>query len=177
MSEQVVLVDMHDNPIGTMEKLTAHQDGGHLHRALSVIIFDRSGRLLIQQRALHKYHCPWLWSNTACSHPRPGEWIDNASVRRLREEMGITTETQKLFTFIYKASFSNGLTEHEFDHVFVGLCDMDPIINTQEAQDRKRITRTDLEKDIMTNSQRYTPWFLILVREHREKLEQRFANQ
>ncbi len=138
----VVLVDYEDNPIGIMEKLEAHQNGGHLHRAFSVQLFDRQGRLLLQQRAGEKYHCPGLWTNTCC-----------------------------------RAEFDNGLTEYEFDRVFVGITDSAPSLNRDEAQDRKRISRDDLEKDIAENSDRYTPRFLILIREHKQHFLSRLSHQ
>lgn len=128
---------------------------------------------MLQQRASGKYHCPGLWTNTCCSHPTPGEHTPDGATRRLREEMGMDTPIQKLFNFTYKADFENGLTEHEFDHVFVGLTNSFPQPNSEEVQDRKRVSWEDLDRDIQENSQRYTPWFLIMVRKYRTYFEKR----
>src|SRR3954470_13284590 len=117
--EQVILVNEKDQAIGTMEKMEAHRKGV-LHRAFSVFIFDRHGKMLLQQRAFHKYHSGGLWTNACCSHPLPGEDIESAAHRRLYEEMGFQTPLKKIFDFTYKADFRNGLTEYEFDHVFTG---------------------------------------------------------
>ena len=117
--EYVILVDSNDSEIGVMEKMEAHEKGV-LHRAFSVIIYNSKGEMLLQQRALHKYHSGGLWTNACCSHPRPGETIVDAGIRRLSEEMGLVAELSVKTHFIYKASFDNGLTEHEFDHVFTG---------------------------------------------------------
>src|SRR5215468_430433 len=115
--EQVILVNELDEEIGTMEKLSAHEQGV-LHRAISVFIFNEKGEMLLQQRASRKYHSGGLWTNACCSHPHPGEATHAAALRRLKEEMGFETSLKKAFDFVYKTSFDNGLTEHEFDHVF-----------------------------------------------------------
>lgn len=119
---KVILVDEQDVSIGTMEKMEAHAKG-ILHRAFSVFIFNSKGEMLLQQRALTKYHSGGLWTNSCCSHPHPGEDTLEAATRRLKEEMGFTTPIKKTFDFVYQVPFENGLTEHEFDHVFVGYYD------------------------------------------------------
>lgn len=166
--EMVVLVDDEDNSIGTMEKMEAHKKGV-LHRAFSVVLFNNRNELLLQQRALNKYHCASLWTNTCCSHPFPGEEILDAANRRLKEEMGIECALQKSFTFIYKARFDNGLTEHEFDHVFLGRFSGTPVINTDEVVDWKYISLPDLKKDMAQNPEAFTPWFKIIVSSLEEK--------
>ena len=118
--EEVILVDVNDTPVGTMPKMEAHEKA-ILHRAFSVFILNKEGQLMLQQRALHKYHSPGLWTNTCCSHQRMGETNLEAGARRLQEEMGFVTELSEVTSFIYKAPFDNGLTEHEFDHVLVLL--------------------------------------------------------
>jgi len=118
--EQVILVDENDNEIGVEEKISAHEEPPKLHRAFSVFIFNPQKQMLLQQRALSKYHSPGLWTNTCCSHPRPGESSEDAAHRRLMEEMGFDTDLMEAFTFTYKAPFDNNLTEWEFDHVFIG---------------------------------------------------------
>jgi isopentenyl-diphosphate delta-isomerase len=147
MTDNVILVDTHDKPIGQMEKMEAHMRG-ELHRALSVLVFNTAGEILLQQRAFSKYHTPGLWSNTACSHPRPGEVSLEAATRRLAEEMGFTTSLNESFDFIYKAHFDNGLIEHEFDHVFFGIYDGVPDINPEEANDYKWVKPGWLMEDM-----------------------------
>ena len=158
--EKVILVDENDTQVGLMPKLEAHQKG-LLHRAFSVFIFNSNHQLLLQKRAVSKYHSGGLWTNTCCSHPREGEETINAANRRLIEEMGIKTNLRKVFDFIYKAELDNELTENGFDHVFYGLYNEDPIINTEEADDFKWIDMETLNNDITVNGQNYTVWFKI----------------
>ena len=158
--EKVILVDENDTQVGLMPKLEAHQKG-LLHRAFSIFIFNSNHQLLLQKRAISKYHSGGLWTNTCCSHPREGEETINAANRRLIEEMGIKTNLRKVFDFIYKAELDNELTENEFDHVFYGLYNEDPIINTKEADDFKWIDMETLNNDITANGQNYTVWFKI----------------
>jgi len=168
-AENVILVDTHDTPVGQMEKMEAHRKG-ELHRALSVLIFNSKGEMLLQQRAFSKYHTPGLWTNTACSHPRPGEDSLIAATRRLGEEMGFTTSLSNSFDFMYKAHFDNGLTEHEYDHVFFGTFDGTPSINPDEANDYKWVNPFVLMEDIRSTPEVYTVWFRIIM----EKIEERF---
>jgi isopentenyl-diphosphate delta-isomerase len=158
--EKVILVDENDTQVGLMPKLEAHQKG-LLHRAFSIFIFNSNHQLLLQKRAISKYHSGGLWNNTCCSHPREGEETINAANRRLIEEMGIKTNLRKVFDFIYKAELDNELTENEFDHVFYGIYNEDPIINTEEADDFKWIDMETLNNDIAINGQNYTVWFKI----------------
>ncbi len=160
MTEFVVLVDEHDNEIGIEEKMKAHQ-GAKLHRAFSIFIFNLKGEMLLQQRARDKYHSGCLWTNATCSHPRPGENIEQAAHRRLFEEMGFDTELKKTYHFIYKAEFDQGLTEHEFDHVFIGQYDGPINLNYEEADDYKWIDLETLQKDLKANPDKYTVWFKI----------------
>ena len=162
--EQVVLVDEQDHPIGLMEKQAAHI-GPHLHRAFSVFIFNSEGELLMQQRALSKYHSPGLWTNTCCSHPRDGETLAEATSRRLMEEMGMRCEMHEVYTFIYKAPVGRGLTEHEFDHVWIGRSDDTPKINREEVESWKYMSLSDLKKDIQLHPELYTEWFKITFEE------------
>ena len=162
--EYVVLVDESDNEIGQMEKQAAHIEP-HLHRAFSIFLFNSKGELLMQQRALSKYHSPGLWTNTCCSHPRAGETTAEAASRRLMEEMGMRCEMHEVYTFIYKAPVGQGLTEHEFDHVFIGQSDDIPCINTEEVASWKYMTIDDLSKDIALYPEHYTEWFKITFEE------------
>jgi len=172
--ENVILVDTNDTPVGQMEKLKAHLNG-ELHRALSVLIFNNHGEILLQQRAFGKYHTPGLWSNTCCSHPRPGEDSLKAATRRLYEEMGFTTPLIKSFDFIYKAHFDNGLIEHEFDHVFFGTFDGDPNINPEEANDFKWVRPDFLMEDMRSSPENYTVWFRIIMEKMAERFPELFA--
>ena len=158
--EKVILVDKNDNQVGLMPKLEAHEKG-LLHRAFSIFIFNSRYELLLQKRASSKYHSGGLWTNTCCSHPREGEDTLDAANRRLDEEMGIKTSLRKVYDFIYKAELDNQLTEHEFDHVFYGVCDRDPILNKDEAEDFKWVDMETLNNDIIKNENNYTVWFKI----------------
>ena len=154
MKEMVILVDNNDNQLGLMEKIEAHEKA-ILHRAFSVFILNDNNELLLQKRALSKYHSPGLWTNTCCSHPRHGESVINAGLRRLKEEMGFETEISSLLSFIYKAEFDNGLTEHEFDHVLVGRYNKNPSINKSEVSDWKWTDLDFLKKDVVSNPDLY----------------------
>ena len=159
--EKVILVDTADTPLGTMPKMEAHEKAV-LHRAFSVFIFNQKGELMLQQRALHKYHSPGLWTNTCCSHQRLGETNIEAGKRRLNEEMGFSVPLQELFSFIYKAPFDNGLTEHELDHVMVGYFEAEPTINPEEVAAWKWISLEELEQDLSRKPENYTVWFKII---------------
>ncbi len=170
--EYVILVDEQDNELGTMEKMEAHEKG-LLHRAFSVFTFNSKGELMLQRRALHKYHSGGLWTNTCCSHPRKGEATIDAAHRRLMEEMGFDCELKEVFDFIYKRKLDKGLTEHELDHVFIGTFDGEPQINPDEVHEFKHIGLDDLIEDVEKNPDIYTEWFKICLKEtlkHREKL-------
>lgn len=156
--DKVILIDNADHVIGTMDKLEAHQKG-LLHRAVSVFIFNREGEWLLQQRALTKYHSPGLWSNTCCTHPQPDESDRQAANRCLKEEMGLDCALREISPLLYKAEFDNGLTEHEFDHVFVGVTDSLPVINPDEAHNWKYISYDKLQIEIWLNPGKYTAWF------------------
>jgi isopentenyl-diphosphate Delta-isomerase len=156
----VILVNENDEPLGTMEKLDAHQKG-ILHRAFSIFIFNSKGEMLLQKRALKKYHSPGLWSNACCSHPYPDEEVKLAALRRLREEMGFTSPLEKAFDFLYKISFENGLTEHEFDHAFVGTFDGDIKANPEEVADYTYRSMAEIRQDLVDKPGRYTAWFRI----------------
>jgi len=167
--EQVILVNKEDEQIGLMPKMEAHKKA-LLHRAFSVFVFNDKNELLLQQRAAEKYHSPELWTNTCCSHQRAGETNIEAGKRRLQEEMGFVCDLQEVFQFIYKASFDNGLTEHELDHVMVGSYQEDPKINRDEVENYKWMTLTEVKKDIENNPDLYTEWFKIIFQEYYERL-------
>lgn len=156
----MILVDAQDNEIGVCEKMEAHQRG-LLHRAFSIFILNSRNELMLQQRALDKYHSGGLWTNTCCSHPRPGEELLNAANRRLNEEMGMRCSMKPIFSFIYKTQFENGLYEHELDHVFLGITDNTPIINSGEVHNWKYLSIQETENEVKERPEQFTPWFKI----------------
>jgi len=169
LEEKVLLVDEYDQVLGKMEKIEAHEKG-LLHRAFSVFIYNDKDELLLQKRALTKYHTPGLWTNTCCSHQRENESNVEAGQRRLQEEMGFTTELKNQFSFIYKAPFINGLTEHEYDHILLGYYNGQPQPNPDEVADWKWMSLEAVEKDMHHQPNNYTAWFKILLEKYLEKL-------
>ena len=165
--EKVILVNERDEPIGLMPKMEAHEKAV-LHRAFSVFVFNQQGELMLQQRALHKYHSPGLWTNTCCSHQRDGESNLAAGARRLQEEMGFVTNLYDFDSFIYHVSFSNGLIEHEFDHILLGVYNGIPKINPDEVDEWKWISIDELCIDIEKNPEKYTAWFKIIINKYSE---------
>ena len=161
MIQKVILVNEKDEVLGSMEKLEAHLKGA-LHRAFSIFIFNDQKELLIHQRAFDKYHSPGLWTNTCCSHPFPEETTLGAANRRLEEEMGMQCSLTPIFTFVYKAGFENGLTEHEFDHVMIGYYNSEPKININEVADWKWMSLENVRLDIKSHPENYTAWFKII---------------
>jgi len=159
--EKVLLVDTQDRVLGTMPKLEAHHKGV-LHRAFSVFILNRQNALLLQQRAWDKYHSPGLWTNTCCSHQREGEDSLAAGKRRLQEEMGLEAPLTPLFTFIYKAPFDNGLTEHELDHVLLGYSEQSPNPNPQEVADWQWMPLEEVQQKLTEQPEQFTVWFKII---------------
>ena len=169
IGEYVILVNEKDEPLGLMPKLEAHKKG-MLHRAFSVFVLNKQGELLLQQRAASKYHSPSLWTNTCCSHQQEGERNIEAGKRRLYEEMGFVTELTEVFSFIYKAPFDNGLTEHELDHVLIGTYDGNPNINPDEVESFKWMTLDAVKADIEKHPEMYTAWFKIIFKEYYQRL-------
>lgn len=168
--KQVILVDSMDQEIGVMEKIEAHQKG-LLHRAFSVFVFNSKDELLLQKRALGKYHSEDLWTNTCCSHPAPGESILAAAVRRLEEEMNYTCELWNTFSFIYKVNLNRDMIEHELDHVVIGKSDEDPVLNPEEASDYKWLSLLEIQEDMENNPDLYTSWFKIILSDQLEQLK------
>jgi len=160
--EHVILVDGSDNELGTMEKIEAHEKG-KLHRAFSILLFNSSGQLLLQKRSASKYHSAGLWTNTCCSHPLPGETMEEATRRKLFQEMGIDQQPSFAYKFIYKATLDNDLIEHECDHVFIGEFDGEPIINPQEVDDWRYMDMRTIRRDMASNSNQYTEWFKLIM--------------
>lgn len=167
--EHVVLVNTLDQEQGTMEKMSAHKKGT-LHRAFSVFILNSKGELLLQQRAHHKYHSGGLWTNTCCSHPRKGETVVDAGIRRLNEEMGMQCQLAKGFDFIYRSELDGGLIEHEFDHVLFGRSDLAPTPNPEEVAEHRYQTFASIREEMGAHPERYTTWFRICFERAAEHL-------
>ncbi len=163
MKESMVIrVDEMDNEIGLMPKLDAHRSGV-LHRAISILVFDSHGNWMLQKRANGKYHSAGLWSNTCCSHPLPNEEIEAAAKRRLFEEMKLSCELKKRFSFLYKAEFENGLIEHELDHVFYGFSDNTPDPDPEEASEWRMISTEKLMEELNRKPEDFSEWFKLIV--------------
>jgi isopentenyl-diphosphate delta-isomerase len=171
IEEQVILVNENDEQIGLMPKMEAHEKAV-LHRAFSVFVFNEKNQLMLQQRAANKYHSPLLWTNTCCSHQRNGETNIEAGKRRLQEEMGFVCELEEKTSFIYKAPFDNGLTEHELDHVMVGYYNENPIINREEVENFKYMTVEAVKQDMLVNPEIYTAWFKIIFEKFYDFIKQ-----
>lgn len=169
--QEVILVNGFDEAIGSMEKMEAHEKA-LLHRAFSVFLFNKKGEMLLQKRAATKYHSPSLWTNACCSHPMPGEATEEAALRRLQEELGCTAIVQKAFHFTYKAEFDNGLTEHEFDHVFIGEYEGAMQLNTEEVSEVCYKSITVIKDEIAHDAGSYTEWFKIALPLLEEWLQQ-----
>ncbi|WP_299526724.1 isopentenyl-diphosphate Delta-isomerase [uncultured Lutibacter sp.] len=165
IEEQVILVNEKDEQIGLMPKMEAHEKAV-LHRAFSVFVFNEKNELMLQQRAADKYHSPLLWTNSCCSHQRNGESNIEAGKRRLQEEMGFVCELEEVTSFIYKAPFDNGLTEHELDHIMIGYYNDNPIINREEVESFKWMTVEEVKNDMLEHPEVYTEWFKIIFEKY-----------
>lgn len=161
--DAVVLVDAQDREVGTSGKLAAHENGGRLHRAFSVLVFDSNGQTLVQRRSEGKYHAGGQWTNTCCSHPRPGEDVMAAAHRRLREEFGFDCPLREAFSFVYEAPVGRGLTEREFDHVLIGLFEGEPRPDPDEISDFRWMKLEDLFSTVRLDSTDFTPWFKMIL--------------
>jgi len=161
--ETLILVDVNDRAIGSAEKLEVHRSG-LLHRAVSVLIFNSEGKMLLQQRAADKYHSPLLWANACCTHPKVGESVQQCAKRRLLEELGISTELNLAFSFVYRADVGNGLVEHEYDHVYIGSSDGPFEPNPREVASLRFVGKPELERDIRLNPKLYCAWFPYILR-------------
>lgn len=164
MKEMIILVDDNDREVGTIEKMKAHVEG-KLHRAFSIFVFNNKGEMMLQRRALHKYHSGGLWTNTCCSHPNAGEALGEAVHRRLVQEMGFDCELKEVKSFLYHAQLDNNLIEHELDHIFVGYYDNEPKINKEEVEEWVWISFDELKKDIKNHPEKFTYWFKVAMDE------------
>jgi len=176
MEEQLIIVNEKDEAIGVGQKLKIHQDG-LLHRAFSIFIFNSHGELLLQRRALSKYHSPGLWSNTCCGHPNPGEEIHVAAKRRLKLEMGLDCELEAFGSLIYRAQVGHGLIEHEFDHLLIGHSESDPTLNLEEAIEWSWISLATLENNLRNRQNHFTSWLRIIFNSRFVELDQRAVDK
>jgi isopentenyl-diphosphate delta-isomerase len=169
--DDILLVDEDNNPIGTGEKMDVHRRG-ILHRCFSILVYNSKREILLQRRAATKYHCPGLWTNACCSHPKPGEHLILAASRRLKEEMGIDAPVREMgVEFIYKVKLGD-LYEHEYDHVLYSQFDGAPMPNPQEVDDWKWMSFADLRQDMKINPENYTPWFRLIISQGDNEVEQ-----
>ena len=164
--DNVILVTPGDVPVGVAEKAAAHRHG-MLHRAFSVFVVNSAGEWLIQRRARSKYHSGGLWSNTCCSHPRPGEAVEAAAHRRLAEEMGFDCALEPAFSFLYRVNLDGGMIEHEYDHVFVGVHDALPDPDPGEVEAWRWVGIDDLERELAGTPGAFTYWFRVAFDEMR----------
>lgn len=169
MAEQVVVVSENDEILGLMEKMEAHENG-ILHRAFSVFLFNDKGEMLLQKRASGKYHSPNQWTNAVCSHPKIDETYLDGAQRRLKEELGITTDLTEKFSFIYKADVGQNLWEHELDHVFTGNYEGNFALNEQEVSEVRYISMQQLDEEMNANPEKFTEWFKIILKEYKDHL-------
>lgn len=169
METQVVLVNEYDEVLGSMDKLEAHQRA-LLHRAFSVFLFDREGRMLLQKRAHDKYHSPGKWTNACCSHPQRDESYHGAALRRLKEELGIEAVIAPAFHFIYKAEVGDGLWEHELDHVFTGNYEGEFHLNPDEVEEVKYVSMEMLLAEVAAEPDNFTEWFKIILSQYLKHL-------
>ena len=158
MEDEVILVNEKDVEVGKASKATVHKQG-LLHRAFSIFIYNSRGEILLQQRALDKYHSPGLWTNACCSHPKPGETVEAAAKRRLKEELGIETPLKVIGSFIYEHKFENGLSENEFDYVLIGSFDEKPEPDPREVMALDYRTIDEINKDLSDKPGEFTVWF------------------
>jgi isopentenyl-diphosphate Delta-isomerase len=176
MEKQVILVNEQDEEKGVAAKLLAHEKGW-LHRAFSVFVFNKEGEMLLHQRAMNKYHSGGLWTNACCSHPEPGENTRDAASRRLKEEMGFETNIEKVFDFVYKAEFENGLTEYEFDHVYTGEYNGKVDFNAEEVMDYRFSSMREISESIRLEPFLYTTWFLLAFPKIKNWWSNRYLNR
>ena len=169
MEEQVVVVSENDEILGLMEKMNAHENG-ILHRAFSVFLFNDNGEMLLQKRASGKYHSPNQWTNAVCSHPKIDETYLDGAQRRLKEELGITTDLTEKFSFIYKADVGQNLWEHELDHVFTGNYEGNFALNEEEVSEIRYISMQQLDEEMNANPEKFTEWFKIILKEYKDHL-------
>lgn len=164
MQDHVILVDANDRPLGTAEKLAAHR-AGQLHRAFSVFVLNDADELLLQRRADGKYHSGGLWSNTCCSHPRPGEATEDAARRRLVEELGFSCPLEHAFAMVYRAEVGSELVEYEYDHVFLGRWSGSPRPDPSEVSEWRWIPLDSLREEVARSPGRFTYWFRVALLE------------
>jgi len=160
-NEKLIIVDLYDNEIGTLNKFECHQKNGVLHRAFSIFLFNEQGQLLVQKRSIQKKLWPSFWSNSCCSHPRQGEDILEAAKRRLNDELGLgEVKLEFVYKFSYEASYKDIGSENELCSVFLGVIDQKVNFNSNEIDEIRYINTSDLLSDMDARTD-YTPWFIM----------------
>jgi isopentenyl-diphosphate delta-isomerase len=173
-SDSLILVDEADRGVGYLSKALCHQGRGILHRAFSLLIFNGSGELLLQQRSASKRLWPLYWSNSCCSHPRSAETMEAAIKRRLYEELGLRCPLHFLFKFQYQAQFDATGAENELCSVFIGRSTESVISNTEEIHAWRWVGAEDLQAEMAGGAGNFTPWFMLewakVWRDHRAQV-------
>jgi len=167
---QVILIDENNKEIGFEDKLVAHRLG-KLHRAFSIFIFNDKNEILIQKRAIDKYHSSGLWSNACCSHPLPYLALENEIHSRLIYENGFDCDLKELFSFKYKCKFPNNLFENELDFVYIGKYNGNIILNKEEASDYKWVSFDKLQIEILKTPKLFTYWFKLILKDYSHLLK------
>lgn len=168
-NEKLILVDENDNEIGHLSKDECHNGQGRLHRAFSLFIFNEAGEVLLQQRSGQKRLWPLYWSNACCSHPRRGETMSQAINRRLHQELGLTSDLEFLFKFIYQAQYDGGGAEHELCWVYLGRSGDDIVVNANEIVDWRYVSVKRLDEELAAQPDKFTPWMKLEWRRIREE--------
>jgi isopentenyl-diphosphate Delta-isomerase len=159
---EVVLVDRNNRRIAVADKIQAHREG-MLHRAISIVLTNGRGDLLLQKRSRLKYHSGDLWSNTACTHPMPGERMLSAAHRCLKLEMGLDCTLRRARCLVYRSIVSDGLIEYEYDQILVGRYDGDVRPNPNEVAAYHWMSLSDVQSDMRRQPGTYTEWFKMMV--------------
>jgi len=173
--EELILVDRDDKEIGHLSKALCHDGDGVLHRAFSLFLFNDSGELLLQKRSGSKRLWPGFWSNSCCSHPRRGESMQVATLRRLRDELNIETSLERVYWFCYTADFGDAGSENELCHVYLGKVRGDLQPNDSEISDARFVSLHSLEEEFARTPERFTPWFKLEWQELNEVYGEQLA--
>lgn len=172
-SEELILVDTEDNEIGFRSKADCHDGAGILHRAFSLFLFNDEGALLLQQRSAEKRLWPGYWSNSCCSHPRRGETLSLATMRRLNDELNIAADLEHVYHFCYQVPFGEAGSENELCHVFLGRVEGDVQPNVSEIESIRFVLKDELARELTDQPQHFTPWF----RQEWQTLQEDYAEQ
>ncbi len=171
-SEELILVDAADSEVGHLNKAACHDGEGILHRAFSVFLFNAAGELLLQQRAAGKRLWPEYWSNSCCSHPRKGESMDEATSRRMQQELGTSAPVEFIYKFSYQAQYDDSGAENELCWVYLGRVGESLRPNGNEIAAIRFVDRDTLNDELARNEAAFTPWFKL----EWQRLQEEFAS-